>query len=64
MARRTFAIGDLDGSLSEVNVECDRGTAELEYSETSEWSLPESWGACTVFVSGRKDTEFVLYEFP
>jgi hypothetical protein len=62
--RRTFAIGDLEGDLSQVNVECDRQTAELEYSETSEWSLPESWGACMVYVTGRGDTEFVLYEFP
>jgi len=64
MKRRTFAIGDLEGDLKQVDVECDRRTAELEYSETSEWSLPESWGACTVFVSGRGDSEFVLYEFP
>jgi hypothetical protein len=62
--RRTFAIGDLEGSLRQVDVECDRQTAELEYSETSEWSLPESWGACMVFVTGRGDTEFALYEFP
>lgn len=62
--RRTFAIGDLEGDLRQVNVECDRRTAELEYSETSEWSLPESWGACAVFVMGRRDTEFALYEFP
>ncbi|HEY5667231.1 MAG TPA: TonB family protein [Gammaproteobacteria bacterium] len=62
--RRTFAIGDLEGDLRQVNVECDRRTAELEYSETAEWSLPESWGACTIFVTGRPDTEFALYEFP
>jgi TonB family protein len=63
MARRTFAIGDLDGDLRRINVECDQQTAELEYSEESEWSLPESWGACTVFVAGRRNTEFVFYEF-
>jgi TonB family protein len=63
LARRTFAIGDLDGSLRTVNVECDRGRTELEYSEESEWSLPDSWGACHVTVEGRRDTEFVLYEF-
>jgi hypothetical protein len=63
LARRTFAIGDLDGSLRTVTVECDRGRTDLEYSEESEWSLPESWGACHVTVQGRRDTEFVLYEF-
>jgi TonB family protein len=63
LARRTFAIGDLDGSLRTVNVECDRGRTALEYSEESEWSLPESWGVCHVAVEGRRDSEFVLYEF-
>ena len=63
LARRTFAIGDLDGSLRRLNVECDQGQVELEYSEESEWSIPESWGACTVSVEGRRDTEFVFYEF-
>lgn len=63
LARRTFAIGDLDGSLKTVNVECDRGRTELEYSEESEWSLPDSWGTCHITVDGRRDTEFVLYEF-
>ena len=63
LARRTFAIGDLVGDLREIDVECDRNTAVLEYSVESEWSLPESWGDCTVTVSGRRDTEFALYEF-
>ena len=63
LTRRTFAIGDLEGDLRRVNVECDRQAAEFEYSLESEWTLPESWGTCAVMVSGRRDTEFVLYEF-
>jgi TonB family protein len=64
LARRTFAIGDLDGEIKDVDLECDLGATDLEYSEESEWTVPESWGACTATVSGRHDTEFVFYEFP
>ncbi|MDX1562803.1 MAG: hypothetical protein R3305_07735, partial [Gammaproteobacteria bacterium] len=63
LTRRTFAIGDLEGSLSRINVECDQRRIELEYSIDVEWSLPDGWGACTAFVEGRGDTEFVFYEF-
>lgn len=63
LARRTFAIGDLDGDLRRIDVECDRNATELEYSIDSEWSLPESWGDCVITVTGRRDTEFVFYEF-
>lgn len=63
LSRRTFAIGDLEGSLRQVDIDCDLGTAEFEFSVESEWTLPESWGACHVTVSGRRDTEFALFEF-
>jgi len=63
LERRTFAIGDLEGSLRDVQLDCDLGAAEFEFSLESEWGVPESWGACTVTVSGRRDSQFVLYEF-
>ncbi|HUF71594.1 MAG TPA: energy transducer TonB [Gammaproteobacteria bacterium] len=63
LTRRTFAVGDVDGTLRQVDIKCDMGTAEFEFSDESEWSLPESWGECTVTVLGRRDAEFVLYEF-
>jgi TonB family protein len=63
-ARRTFAIADVNGDLDRIQVECDRRGAELPYAPDSEWSLPESWGACSLMVEGRRDTEFLFYEFP
>jgi hypothetical protein len=63
LSRRTFAIGDVEGSLRQVDIDCDLGTAEFEFSDESEWTLPDSWGACHVTVSGRRDAQFALYEF-
>jgi hypothetical protein len=63
LSRRTFAIADVDGNVRSLDVECDRRTTELEFESDVEWSLPESWGACSVFVDGKRDTTFNLYEF-
>jgi hypothetical protein len=62
-SRRTFEIADVAGDIKGIRVECNRRVAELEYSPGSALTLPESWGACTVIVEGRSDTEFVFYEF-
>jgi TonB family protein len=62
-SRRTFEIADVAGDVKGIRIECDRRVAELEYSPGSALTLPESWGACTVIVEGRSDTEFVFYEF-
>lgn len=65
LTRRTFAFGEVEaGGLDAIGVECDRRRAELEYAPDSEWSLPDSWGECLLTVAGRRDTAFVLYEFP
>jgi hypothetical protein len=61
--RRTFALGDIDGSIETILVECDRRAAELEYVAESEYTLPESWGNCALQIEGRRNTTFRFYEF-
>jgi TonB family protein len=61
--RRTFAISGVTGEIEGIQVECDRRGAELEFAVDTEWTLPETWGACTLIVEGDRDAEFVLYEF-
>lgn len=61
--RRTFAIGDVEGELRELRFECDRRTGELEFSDQSEYTLPENFGDCLVTLAGRRGAEFTFYEF-
>jgi TonB family protein len=61
--RRTFAISAVNGELKTIQVECDRRDAELAFAADSEWTLPETWGGCSLTVEGSRDTEFVFYEF-
>jgi len=62
--RRAFGFTDVDGSIRGLELECDRRKQELEFSDDVEWSIPESWGACKLFVDARRDTTFTLVEFP
>lgn len=62
--RRTFAFADVDGGIDDIQVECNRRKATLEYQPDVEWTLPESWGECTIFVDAKRGTTFTLYEFP
>ena len=61
--RRTFAIGDVEGDLRNLRFECDRRTGELEFSDQSEYTLPENFGDCLVTLEGRRGAEFTFYEF-
>jgi hypothetical protein len=61
--RRIFSIEVVAGQIDVIRTECDRRVAELEYAPDAEWALPESWGACSVVVEGRDNTQFRFYEF-
>lgn len=62
--RRTFTFAEIDGAVRGIELECDRRKAVLEYADDAEWSIPESWGACEIFVNARRNTTFSLVEFP
>lgn len=62
--RRTFTFADIEGQVQSIELECDRRKAVLEYAPDAEWSIPQSWGACTMFVNARRNTTFSLIEFP
>lgn len=60
---RTFTIAGVDGRIRGMRVACDQTKRRLEYQEDSDWTIPESWGACTLHVNARPGTTFALYEF-
>lgn len=62
--RRTFGFKDVNGSIRRLELECNRRRQTLEFSLDVEWTIPESWGACTVTVDARRDTTFTLVELP
>ncbi len=60
--RRTFSVGDVDGSLDALHIECNRRTTTLEFQEDVEWAIPDSWGDCSIAFAGRRGTRFTFFE--
>jgi len=63
LTSRTFTLANVQGRIREVRVDCDKTAKTLDYKADAEWTIPESWGACTLQVSAKQGTTFALYEF-
>jgi len=59
---RNFTIADIDGELESIDVVCNRNLATLPFQPDIEWSLPESWGDCSLTINGDMNTTFSFYE--
>lgn len=63
-SRRIFTVADVrEGSLSKVVAHCERRTLELEYQAGVDWTLPPTFGDCTLDFQGKDGTLFTVYEF-
>jgi len=60
---RTFSIAGVDGRIRGMRVACDTAERKLEYQEEIDWTIPDGWGACTLYVNAKRGTTFALYEF-
>jgi hypothetical protein len=63
LSTRTFTITSVDGRIRGMRVDCDQAERKLDYQEGLDWTIPDSWGACTLYVSAKRGTTFALYEF-
>ena len=62
LARHQFAFANVEGELDSVEVRCDGKREKYTVAEEHIWSIPESWGQCTVLIKGEKNTKFHLLE--
>lgn len=64
LTSRTFTLGKVQGRIRELQIACDKTAPRtLDYKADAEWTIPDSWGACTLEVSAKRGTTFALYEF-
>lgn len=64
LLRRSFAIDEVAGRIELVDIRCDKRTQRFSMSTTSTWTVPESWGACRVYLKGDDGTTFTFHELP
>ena len=64
LLRRSFSLSDISGVLELVDIRCERRTARYTVSDTSTWTIPESWGNCNLYIKGTPGSTFRIYEYP
>jgi TonB family protein len=64
LLRRSFALGDIAGSVDVVDIRCEQGTKRYDsFPVDAVWNVPESWGECGVYIKGEPGTTFVFEEY-
>lgn len=63
LEQRTFTMAQVDGEVRGLELQCGAERKRLEYRPDVEWSVPQGARDCTLAVTAKRDTKFVLYEF-
>jgi hypothetical protein len=58
----TFSIIGVKGDIDELQLRCDLETTVYKFKPNNTWTIPESWGDCSVLLNGEADTTFTLVE--
>lgn len=64
LSRNKFSVIDIKGALHTLDVRCANSTEQYTVSEDVTFTIPDSWGQCTVFVFGDQGAQFELVELP
>lgn len=62
LSRDKFALFIDQGELDEVEIRCANKRSRFTVADGNEWQIPQSWGECTIFVTGTPDTQFQIVE--
>ncbi|MEP2654032.1 MAG: energy transducer TonB [Paraglaciecola sp.] len=62
LSRDRFTMTNVNGQLDEMEIRCDNKRSRSTIANDSTWTIPKSWGQCTVFVKGAKNSSFTLVE--
>lgn len=60
--RSSFAIGEINGEIDMLDIRCDNKRTKFTAAEDTYWSIPTSWGTCTVLFEGDENTTFSIIE--
>jgi TonB family protein len=64
LARSRFELSQVKGQVDTIKVYCENKQNTFSYAADSSWTIPESWGKCSLYVYGSKDTAFNIVELP
>lgn len=59
---RTISLANIQGSLEKVTARCQGKTYQAKAEAGVTWTIPASWGDCTVAVAGQPGTAFQVID--
>ena len=60
--RRSFSFAEVDGNVERFEARCDNHRISADVEPNTQWSLPDEWGSCQVFVFGDDSATFDFIE--
>ncbi len=60
--RRTISLTDIKGELDRVEARCDARTFTAKAEPDVTWTIPASWGECTVSIIGTPGSTFSIID--
>ena len=64
LLRREFGFSEAAGKIDRFEVRCETHRFTAKFETGTNWTLPESWGRCSVYVYGEEGATFRLLEAP
>lgn len=64
LLKRSIEFSDINGELDRFEFRCDKKVFTDKITSGKNWSVPDEWGACSIYVYGKPGTTFKLFEMP
>lgn len=61
--RRSFTLGQVQGAVKEISLDCAEESRLLEYGKGLDWTVPAGWTDCSISISGDPGTSLSIVEF-
>ncbi|WP_448211942.1 energy transducer TonB [Colwellia sp. MEBiC06753] len=62
LLRSSFGFSHVNGNLSRLDVRCQNSRHLYTFSEQSQWTIPDTWQSCNLYVFGEQGASFELLE--
>lgn len=62
LSRSAFSLSEVNGQLNTVELRCNNKRELYSMATDSVWTIPPSWGRCSVRIVGESESQFTLLE--
>ena len=64
LLRSSFGFNAIKGRVNKMDIRCKNKRTIFRIKEEQVWTIPSSWGQCTLYIDGESGSQFTLIELP